>query len=135
MQTAYGRAKTMEMTEQNNNWIPILSGSAWALGLDVPAELIGKTADEAFVTVDPKLTQSFSPDDVLIAGSFGAGTVDERTVRTLMDLGIGAVVANDLDEAFAGHALQCGFRAVAATVSYLRSSTAARRTRSPAAWS
>ena len=99
------------MAEETNNWIEILSGSAWALGLDVPAELIGHTADEVFASIDPELAKRFAPADILVAGSFGAGTTDARQVRALLDLGIGAIVANEIDPTFATHARACGFRA------------------------
>ena len=99
------------MAEETSNWIPILSGSAWALGLDVPAELIGNTAQEVLASIDPDLTSRFAADDILVAGNFGAGTADGQPVQALLDLGIGAIIANEIDPTFARHALELGLRA------------------------
>ena len=56
------------MADEAKNWIPILSGSAWALGLDVPAELIGHAANEVLASIDPELAKRFGDDDILVAG-------------------------------------------------------------------
>lgn len=110
VQTLADPARNRDMSEEPKNWIPILSGAAWTLGLDVPIELIGNSAAEVLRTVDPGLAERFAPNDILVAGSFGTGISDERPVQALIELGIGAIVANHFDPTFEAHALACGLR-------------------------
>lgn len=110
MQSVSYPARIKTMAKEAGSWIPILSGHAWTLGLDVPIELIGNSANEVLRAVDPELAARFAPGDILVAGSFGAGTQDDRPLRALRDLQIGAVIANHFDPAFEAHALVCGLR-------------------------
>ena len=110
VQTARDTARKISMVEDPKSWIPILSGDAWALGLDVPIELIGNSASEVLHAVDPELAKRFARNDILVAGTFGTGTSDERPVQALIDLGIGAIVANQFDPNFEAHALNIGLR-------------------------
>ncbi len=95
---------------------PILTGRAWAFGLDVPAECIvppgaarAKAPGELLMTpVDPGFPTRVKRGDILVAAAFGADTTDEGPVRAVLEAGIAAVVASTIDPAFARHALAAG---------------------------
>lgn len=98
--------------------MPILVGSAWAIGLDVPAELIvgGGTGDGAqgiLATVDPTLAGRIRPGDFLVGGDdFGRGARAEEAVRALRRAGIAAIVAHSFDAGFQEAADRAGLPAV-----------------------
>lgn len=100
---------------------PILTGRAWAFGLDVTADLIlepahrGSAEPERFLmaAVDPSLPGRLRRGDLFVGGGgFGAGTADDSGVRALLRAGIAAVVAYSFDPEFARHALERGLPAV-----------------------
>lgn len=97
-------------TGDRPEWIPIITGRAWALGLDVPADLIGTDPASVLAAVDTGLAAQLEPGDVLVAGSFGAGTSDEGPVRALLELGLGAVLAGHFDDRFRESATAAGLR-------------------------
>ena len=98
------------MEAAETDWIPILNGQAWMLGLDVPIALIGDHPDTVLQEVTPGLADSFPKGDILVAGSFGAGIRDEKPVRALLELGVGAIVADRFDPEFVQQALALGLR-------------------------
>ncbi|MFP6664148.1 MAG: hypothetical protein VCC00_08120 [Deltaproteobacteria bacterium] len=100
------------MPKAEFEWIPIISGRAWALGLDVPAELIGTEAALVLADVDPGLAGRIRAGDMLVAGRFGDGIADDRPIRALLGLGIGAVLTDAIDERFAAFAAELGLRVV-----------------------
>lgn len=100
---------------------PILTGSAWAFGLDVTAALIlppeASRAPEPqrflMTPIDPGFPERVARGDILVAGGgFAAGTRDDASVRAMLGAGIAAVVAYSYDAAFARFALERGLPAV-----------------------
>lgn len=99
---------------------PILSGRAWALGLDLPAERIvpARRRDvphpERFLLtpVDPTFPQRVRAGDLIAAGVLGAGTVDDSPIRALRDGGVAALLACSFDARFAELAFDLGLLAV-----------------------
>jgi 3-isopropylmalate dehydratase small subunit len=100
---------------------PILTGRAWAFGLDVTADVIlapahrADPAPERFVmaAVDPSLPARLERGDIFVGGgAFAAGTDDDSGVRALLGAGIAAVVAYSFDPDFARHAFARGLPAV-----------------------
>lgn len=100
---------------------PILTGRAWALGLDVTADLILPPArdpatppgDLLLTPIDPDFPQRVADGDILVGGGgFAAGTRDDAGVRAMLARGIAAVVAYSLDPGFARAALERGLPAV-----------------------
>lgn len=100
------------MADIQPEWIPIVSGRAWALGLDAPAALIGSESSRVLAEVDESLAARIRAGDMLVAGRFGDGTTDSAPVRALLELGIGAVLADAIDENFAAFAATFGLRVV-----------------------
>jgi 3-isopropylmalate/(R)-2-methylmalate dehydratase small subunit len=101
--------------------IPILTGSAWAFGLDVAADLVlppeqrASDAPERFLMtpVDPDFPRRLQPGDFIVAGNdFASGTTDDAGVRAIVRAGIAAVIAYSFDGAFAEHALAHALPAV-----------------------
>lgn len=99
------------MSGDDGDWIPILSGRAWMLGLDAPASLLGQAAENVLTAVDPEFPQKARAGDILVAARFADGSRGDATVRALMDLGIGAVLADAFDPAFEESARRLGLRA------------------------
>jgi 3-isopropylmalate dehydratase small subunit len=100
---------------------PILTGRAWALGLDVTADLIlppvrdpaTPPGDLLLTPIDPDFPQRVADGDILVGGgNFAAGTLDDAGVRAMLARGIAAVVAYSLDPGFARAALERGLPAV-----------------------
>jgi len=99
---------------------PILTGDAWAFGLDVTAHLIlppghDRVAPERFLMtpVDPSFPTRVARGDILVAGGgFAAGTRDDSGVRAMLNAGVAAVIAYSFDPAFARFALGRGLPAV-----------------------
>ncbi len=99
---------------------PILSGRAWAFGLDVPADCIVPPEDSGetdparllMTPVDPGFPARVQPGDVLVGGAFGRATTDDRPIRAIQKAGIGAVVASSFDPAFADFARRAGLPVV-----------------------
>lgn len=100
---------------------PILTGRAWALGLNVTASLILPPAhdpatplgDLLLTPIDPDFPARVAPGDILVGGGdFAAGTSDDAGVRAMLARGIAAVVASSLDPGFARAALERGLPAV-----------------------
>jgi len=94
--------------------LPILTGKAWAFGLDVTAALVlapewrGATdlGRHLLTSVDPDFPARVARGDFVVAGNdFAAGTEDDSGVRALVAAGIGAVIAYSFDPRFAEHAL------------------------------
>lgn len=101
---------------------PILTGRAWALGLDVTADLILPPArdparppgDLLLTPIDPTFPARVQSGDILVGGGdFAAGTRDDGGVRAMLANGIAAVIAFSIDPAFARFALERGLPAVA----------------------
>jgi 3-isopropylmalate/(R)-2-methylmalate dehydratase small subunit len=101
--------------------IPILTGRAWAVGLDVSAQLVlspehrGDIAPERHLmtAIDPGFPDAVQPGDFVVAGNdFAAGTTDDSGVRALVRAGVAAVIAYSIDDAFAAHALAHALPAV-----------------------
>jgi 3-isopropylmalate/(R)-2-methylmalate dehydratase small subunit len=100
---------------------PILTGHAWALGLDVTADLIvppGHAADadlraQLMTPIDPSFPQRIAAGDIIVGGDeFARGTRDDLPARALLAGGISAVVASSFDAAFARSAFSLGLLAV-----------------------
>lgn len=100
---------------------PILAGRAWALGLDVTAELIlpaahrgaAEPARYLMTGVDPSFPGRVQPGDILVGGgAFGAGTDDDSGVRAMLGAGVAALVAYSFDPGLARAALALGLPAV-----------------------
>ncbi|MBU6282883.1 hypothetical protein KGQ64_11630, partial [bacterium] len=99
--------------------LPILVGSAWTLGLDVPADLIlppapGAAGEQGILaSVDPGLAGRIRPGDFLVGGGdFGRGVRASQAVDALRAAGIAAVVAHSIDPAFQEAADRAGLPAV-----------------------
>jgi len=101
--------------------LPILTGRAWAFGLDVTADLIvqpehrGVSDPGRFLltAVDPTFPARVARGDFVVGGGdFAAGTDDDSGVRALLDAGIAALIAFSFDACFARHALDRGLPAV-----------------------
>jgi 3-isopropylmalate/(R)-2-methylmalate dehydratase small subunit len=100
---------------------PVLTGSAWALGLGVTAEMILPRAHRAatapvrylMTPIDPDFPTRIAPGDIVVGGEdFAAGTDDDAGVRALLAAGIAATVASSFDPQFARFALARGLPAV-----------------------
>jgi len=100
---------------------PILTGRAWALGLDVTAALILPPArrtvarPELFLMtpIDPDFPSRVAAGDILVGGGdFAAGTDDDSGVRAMLGAGVAALVAYSFDPLFARFALERGLPAV-----------------------
>lgn len=100
---------------------PILTGRAWAIGLDVSADLLLAPEHHAsaepqrhlMTAIDPQLPSRIEPGDILVGGGgFADGTTDDAAVRALLASGIAAVIAYSFDPAFARFALARGLPAV-----------------------
>ncbi|MEW6268944.1 MAG: hypothetical protein AB1689_06555 [Thermodesulfobacteriota bacterium] len=100
---------------------PILTGNAWAVGLDVTADLILPSRRDGaadlrrllMTPIDPSFPTRVAPGDILVGGGgFAAGTRDDAGVRAMLGAGIAAVVAYSYDPAFARFALELGLPAV-----------------------
>lgn len=100
---------------------PILTGRAWALGLDVTADLIlprerdpsTPLGDLLLTPIDPGFPTRVAAGDILVGGGdFAAGTTDDAGVRAMLARGVAAVVAYSFDPAFARAALERGLPAV-----------------------
>jgi len=100
---------------------PILTGRAWAFGLDVTADLILPPAQrtaphpEQFLMtpIDPDFPSRIEPGDIFVGGGgFAAGTGDDAGVRAMLTAGIAALVAYSFDPLFARFALERGLPAV-----------------------
>lgn len=108
------------MSDASSERCPILTGRVWAFGLDVPADCIAPRdalSSEApgrllMTPVDPDFPGRIEDGDILVGGSFGAGTADAGGVRAIRAAGIAAVVASTLDSVFARHAVEAGLPAV-----------------------
>lgn len=107
----------------DDRWIeryPILTGRVWGFGLEVPADCIvppgasgaGRPGALLMTPVDPDFPDRIEPGDLLVGGSFGAGTIDDGPVDAIRDAGIAAVVASTLDRAFAERAVRAGLPVV-----------------------
>ncbi|HEY8517919.1 MAG TPA: hypothetical protein VIS07_20600 [Candidatus Binatia bacterium] len=101
---------------------PILTGNAWAFGLDVTADLILPPSrhddphPERFLMtpIDPSFPSRVSPGDIVVGGGdFAAGTSNDAGVRAMLGARIAAVVAYSYDPAFARYAFELGLPAVA----------------------
>lgn len=101
--------------------IPILTGRAWAFGLDVTAALIvpaqhgGAPEPERFLltAVDPSFPSRVAAGDIVVGGGgFAAGTTDDTPVRALLGAGVVAVIASSFDPRFAAFALALGLPAL-----------------------
>lgn len=99
---------------------PILTGRVWAFGLDAPADCIvpvgtsptGGLGGLLMTPVDPDFPGRVERGDILVAGSFGAGTSDEAPVQAIVDAGIAAVVGSTIDPVFGRLALTAGLPVV-----------------------
>jgi len=100
---------------------PIITGRAWAFGLDVTADLIiprarlgsADAARSLMTAVDPSFASRFEPGDILVGGgNFAAGTRDVRLVRAIRDAGVAVLIAYSFDPEFARLALEEGLVAV-----------------------
>jgi 3-isopropylmalate/(R)-2-methylmalate dehydratase small subunit len=101
--------------------IAILTGTAWAFGLHVSADLVlppahrsaAEPARHLLTGIDPEFPSRVRPGDFVVAGNdFAAGTADDAGVRALVGAGIGAVIAYSLDPEFAARALAHALPAV-----------------------
>lgn len=101
--------------------LPILTGSAWTLGLDVTAEVLLAPGTEAAAeparhlleSVDPGLRGRIRAGDFLVAaGDFGRGTRGDAPARAIRDAGIAAVIAGSFDARFAEAAASIGLPAL-----------------------
>jgi len=100
---------------------PIITGRAWAFGLDVTADLIvpperlSDAAPERYLMtpIDPAFPGRLEPGDIIVGGGgFAAGANDPRLVRAIIDAGVAALVAFSFDTTFARLALAEGLIAV-----------------------
>jgi 3-isopropylmalate/(R)-2-methylmalate dehydratase small subunit len=99
---------------------PIVTGKAWAFGIDVPADQILPPGEEAardparyvMTPIDPDFPARLAPGDIVVGGTFAAGTRDDLPVRALRAAGVAAVVASRLDPTFARLAVHAGLPAV-----------------------
>jgi len=99
---------------------PILTGRVWAFGLEVPAHCIvpagAASAAEPgrllMTPVDPEFPDRIGTGDILVAGSFGGGTVDEGPVQAIREAGIAAIVASTIDPSFARLSIAAGLPVV-----------------------
>ncbi len=96
--------------------LPILVGTAWALGLDVPSELIlpgGERGGPILSPIDPTLADRIAAGDFLVGGGgFGHGAVADAAACALREAGIAAVVAHSFDPSFERSADRIGLPAV-----------------------
>lgn len=81
------------------------------LGFEAPARLLGTEASTVLTGVDPEFPRRVQPDDVLVAARFGGGCEGDGPVRALLQLGIGAVLADSFDPVFEEAARRLGLRA------------------------
>lgn len=109
------------MSETDWARCPILTGRAWALGLDVTSALIlppardagAPLADLLLTPIDPSFPSRVGRGDIIVGGGdFAAGTTDDDGVRAMLACGVAAVVAYSLDRSFARFALARGLPAV-----------------------
>ena len=100
---------------------PILTGRAWALGLDVTADLIlppvrdpaTPPGDLLLTPIDPDFPTRVAEGDIIVGGgNFAAGTRDDAGVRAMLARGVAAVVAYSFDPGFARAALERGLPAL-----------------------
>lgn len=101
--------------------IPILTGRAWAFGLDVIADLIvpaahrGAAEPERYLMtpIDPAFPSRVRPGDAVVGGwGFAAGAADDTQVRAFLGARVAAVVACSFDARFAELALALGLPAL-----------------------
>lgn len=99
--------------------MPILVGSAWAVGLDVPASVILPPAAASGLragilsTVDPGFAARVRAGDFLVGGAdFGRGGEAAAAVAALLEAGVAAIVAHSFDPRFQDAADGAGLPAV-----------------------
>ena len=96
--------------------LPILVGTAWALGLDVPAAVLlplGGPGGRVLEAIEPGLAGRIEHGDFLVGGDrFGRGERAGEAARALRDLGVAAVVAHSFDGNFQAAEDRIGLAAV-----------------------
>jgi 3-isopropylmalate dehydratase small subunit len=99
----------------------IITGRAWAFGLDVTAELIvprqhdgsSEPAQYLMTAIDPSFPARLQAGDIIVGGGgFAAGARDDTHVRAMQDAGVAALVAYSFDPVFAQFAFARGLIAV-----------------------
>lgn len=105
------------MRDGDTDRLPILTGSAWVLGLDVTAAILLAPGHEAapeparhlLAAVAPDLAGRIRPGDFLVGGGdFGRGAAGAAPARAVRGAGVAAVIASSFDPRFAEESLRLG---------------------------
>ncbi|GIK34324.1 MAG: 3-isopropylmalate dehydratase small subunit [Gammaproteobacteria bacterium] len=100
-----------------------LAGRAWLFGDDIDTDVMApglyfkapleEMARHCLEAVDPAFAASVRPGDIIVAGRrFGVGSAREQAAMVLVQLGVGAVLAQSFGRIFYRNALNFGLPAL-----------------------